>query len=142
MPAPRTNDPDALRTMLDLPVWAVVGLSGDPSRPAYEVAEWLIEKGRRVVPINPKAASVHGQQGYASLADVPFPVDVVDIFRRSEQAGAHVDEAISIGAKAVWLQLGVVDQGAADRARSCGMLVAMDTCPKIEAPRLGWQPAG
>jgi predicted CoA-binding protein len=142
MPAPHANDPEALRAILDLPVWAVVGLSGDPSRPAYDVSDWLLRNGRRVVPINPKAASVHGQQGYASLADVPFPIDVVDIFRRSEQAGAHVDEAIAVGAKAVWLQLGVVDHAAADRARSCGMLVAMDTCPKIEAPRLGWKPAG
>ena len=129
-----------LRSILDLHVWAVVGLSGDPSRPAYEVAAWLAAHGRRIVPINPKAASVHGEQGYASLAEVPFPIDVVDIFRRSDQAGVHVDEAIAIGAGAAWLQLGVIDEAAAQRARDAGLLVAMDTCPKIEAPRLGWRP--
>ncbi len=138
---PFTNDPSDVRTILDLPVWAVIGLSGDPRRPAYDVSGWLAAHGRRIVPINPAGASVHGQQGYPSLADVPFPVDVVDIFRRSEQAGAHVDEAIAVGAKAVWLQLGVVDLAAAERARAAGLLVAMDTCPKIEAPRLRWEPA-
>jgi predicted CoA-binding protein len=135
------NDSHDLRSILDLPVWAVVGLSGDPSRPAYDVAHWLAAHGRQIVPINPRGTSVHGQQGYPSLADVPFPIDVVDIFRRSEQAGVHVDEAIAIGAKAVWLQLGVIDEAAATRARDAGLLVAMDTCPKIEAPRLSWQPA-
>jgi predicted CoA-binding protein len=135
------NDPNEIRTILDLPVWAVVGLSGDPSRPAYDVSGWLAAHGRRIVPINPLAASVHGQQGYPSLAEVPIAIDVVDIFRRSDQAGAHVDEAIAVGAKAVWLQLGVIDEAAAQRARDAGLLVAMDTCPKIEAPRLGWQPA-
>jgi predicted CoA-binding protein len=98
-------------------------------------------KGRQIVPISPRAADFHGVKGYASLAEVPFPVDVVDIFRRSDQAGDHVDEAIAIGAKAVWLQLGVVDQDAAERARAAGLIVVMDTCPKIEAPRLGWRPA-
>ena len=136
-----SNDPAAIGAVLDLPVWAVVGLSGDPSRPAFGVAEWLAAKGRQIVPINPGAAAVHGAKGYASLADVPFPVDVVDIFRRSGQAGVHVDEAIAIGAKAVWLQLGVIDEAAAERARAAGLIVVMDTCPKIEAPRLGWRPA-
>jgi uncharacterized protein len=134
----KPNLPDDILTVLDLPVWAIVGLSGDPARPAYGVSEWLASKGRQIIPISPRAASVHGAQGYTSLADVPVPVDVVDIFRRSDQAGAHVDEAIAIGAKAVWLQLGVVDEAAAERARAAGLLVVMDTCPKIEAPRLGW----
>lgn len=136
-----TNDPSKIRTILDLPVWAVIGLSDNESRPAYGVAQWLAAHGRTIVPINPGAVSVHGAQGYASLAEVPFPVDVVDIFRRSDQAGVHVDEAIAAGAKAVWLQLGVIDEAAAARARAAGLLVAMDTCPKIEAPRLGWRPA-
>ncbi len=135
------NDPTDVRTMLDLPVWAVVGLSGDPSRPAYEVSQWLAAHGRRIVPINPRGAPVLGEPGYASLGEVPFPIDVVDIFRRSDQAGVHVDEAIAAGAKAVWLQLGVIDEAAAGRALDAGLLVAMNTCPKIEAPRLGWHPA-
>ncbi len=137
-----SNDPAEIRTVLDLPVWAVIGLSGNQSRPAYGVAQWLAAKGRTIVPINPSGEGAHGATGYRSLADVPFPVDVVDIFRRSDQAGVHVDEAIAAGAKAVWLQLGVIDEAAAQRARDAGLLVVMDTCPKIEAPRLGWQPAG
>ncbi len=141
MTATLGNVPDEILTVLDLPVWAVVGLSDNTGRPAYEVAEWLVAHGRQIVPINPKATSVHGAQGYPSLAEVPFAIDVVDIFRRSDQAGLHVDEAISIGAKAVWLQLGVIDEQAAERARAGGLLVVMDTCPKIEAPRLGWKPA-
>jgi predicted CoA-binding protein len=132
------NEPGQVRAILDLPVWAVVGLSGRPGRAAYDVSGWLAAHGRRIVPINPQAAAVHGEQGYASLADVPFPIDVVDIFRRSAEAGVHVDEAIAVGAKAVWLQLGVIDEAAAGRAKAAGMLVAMDTCPKIEAPRIGW----
>jgi predicted CoA-binding protein len=135
------SDSTEIRSILDLPVWAVVGLSGDPSRPAFGVAGWLQAHGRQIVPINPLGTSVHGQQGYKNLAEVPFPIDVVDIFRRSDQAGVHVDEAIAVGAKAVWLQLGVVDEAAAQRARDAGLLVAMDTCPKIEAPLIGWRPA-
>jgi hypothetical protein len=136
-----TNDPVEIRAILDLPVWAVVGLSGNPARPAYDVSGWLAAHGRRIVPINQQAARVHGETGYATLSDVPFPIDVVDIFRRSEEAGAHVDEAIAAEAKAVWLQLGVIDEAAAQRARDAGLLVAMDTCPKIEAPRIGWPAA-
>ena len=135
------NDTAAIRAMLDLPVWAVIGLSTNTGRPAYDVAHWLQQQGRRIVPINPAAEAVHGEPGYAALSDVPFPIDVVDIFRRSDQAGEHVDEAIAVGAKAVWLQLGVIDVTASERARSAGLLVAMDTCPKIEAPQLGWSPA-
>ncbi len=137
----RPSDADEIRRVLDLPVWAVVGLSGNPARPAYGVAAWLVEHGRTIVPINPRGAPVLGAKGYARLADVPFPIDVVDIFRRSDQAGAHVDEAISVGAKAVWLQLGVIDVPAFERARAAGLLAVMDTCPKIEAPKLRWRPA-
>src|SRR4051812_14426107 len=116
------SNADDVRAILDLPVWAVVGLSGDPARPAYGVAAWLAAQDRRIVPINPQGASVLGEPGYTSLAEVPLPVDVVDIFRRSDQAGAHVDEAIAVGAKAVWLQLGVIDEAAAERARAAGLL--------------------
>jgi len=92
----------------------------------------LKARGKRIVPVNPRGEAVHGEPGYRALADIPFPVDVVDIFRRSDRAGAHVDEAIGIGAKAVWLQLDVVDEPAADRAEAAGLDVVMDHCPAIE----------
>lgn len=115
---PGAQDPAAVALMLDeLETWAVVGLSDDPSRTAWRIAQLLQQRGKRIVPVHPKAPTVHGEQGYASLADVPFPIDVVDVFRRSEFAGAVVDEAIAVGAKGVWLQLGVVDQDAIDRDR-------------------------
>ncbi len=113
-------------------VWAVVGLSGDPEKTAYRIARLLQENGKRIVPIHPSAPIVLGQQGYATLAEVPFPVDVVDVFRRSEAAGQFVDEAIAIGAGGVWFQLGVIDQDAFDRAQAAGLPMVMDTCPAIE----------
>ena len=131
------RDEQAVDFMLDeCETWAVVGLSGDPSRTAYEIASLLQTRGKRIVPIHPEAPTVLGAQGYASLADVPFPIDVVDVFRRSEAAGEFVDQAIAVGAKGVWLQLGVVDHRAAARARAAGLAVVMDTGPLIEAPRL------
>ena len=89
------------------------------------------------MPVNPRGSEVLGEQGYRSVAEIPFPVDVVDVFRRSEFAGEHADEAIAIGA-AVWFQLGVLDEPAAARVEAAGLEIVMDTCPKIEAPRLGW----
>ncbi|MFJ9032834.1 CoA-binding protein [Streptomyces sp. NPDC102274] len=112
--------------------WAVVGLSGNRSRAAYGVAEVLQRFGKRVVPVHPKAEPVHGEQGYASLADIPFPVDVVDVFVNSDLAGAVADEATAIGAKAVWFQLGVIDEQAYDRTRAAGLDMVMDRCPAIE----------
>ncbi|MFJ2647779.1 CoA-binding protein [Streptomyces sp. NPDC087420] len=117
--------------------WAVVGLSNNTSRAAYGVAAVLQRFGKRVVPVHPKAESVHGEQGYASLADIPFPVDVVDVFVNSEQAGAVADDAVAIGAKAVWFQLGVIDEQAYDRTRDAGLAMVMDRCPAIEIPLLG-----
>lgn len=113
-------------------VWAVVGLTSNQRRPAYGVARFLKSQGKTIVPINPAGESVHGEPGYRTLSEVPFPVDVVDVFRRSEQAGAHVDEAVEAGARAVWLQLGVIDEAAADRAAEAGLDVVMDHCPAIE----------
>ena len=118
--------------VLALQTWAVVGLSDNRSRAAYGVAKFLQDKGKRVIPVHPSAATVHGEQGYPALADIGVPVDVVDCFVRSELVGPVVDEAIAIGAKAVWLQLGVIDDDAAQRARDAGLLVVMDHCPKIE----------
>ncbi|TXS28616.1 CoA-binding protein [Streptomyces sp. ms191] len=117
--------------------WAVVGLSSNRSRAAYGVAAVLQRFGKRVVPVHPKAETVHGEQGYASLADIPFPVDVVDVFVNSEQAGRIADEAVGVGAKAVWFQLGVVDEEAYARTREAGLDMVMDRCPAIEIPRLG-----
>jgi predicted CoA-binding protein len=118
--------------LLALDTWAVVGLSNDTSRAAYGVAAFLQARGKRIVPVHPRAETVHGEQGYARLADIPFDVDVVDLFVRSELAGPVVDEAVDKGAKGVWLQLGVVDEAAAERARGAGLDVVMDRCPKIE----------
>jgi uncharacterized protein len=134
------GDDETIRRVLGYRTWAVVGLTGNQARPAYGVARFLQQQGRKVVPVNPAGDPVLGAPGYRSVAEVPFAVDVVDIFRRSEAAGAHVDEAIRAGARAVWLQLGVIDEAAADRAARAGLEVVMDHCPAIEWPRLG--PAG
>ncbi|CAM5496094.1 CoA-binding protein [Streptomyces tanashiensis] len=117
--------------------WAVVGLSSNRARAAYGVAAVLQRFGKRIVPVHPKAETVHGEQGYATLADIPFPVDVVDVFVNSELAGAVADEAVAIGAKAVWFQLDVIDDAAFARTREAGLDMIMDRCPAIEIPRLG-----
>ncbi|MGQ4382417.1 CoA-binding protein [Streptomyces sp. SAS_270] len=117
--------------------WAVVGLSTNRDRAAYGVAEVLRRHGKRVVPVHPKAETVHGEQGYASLADIPFEVDVVDVFVNSDLAGPVADEAVEIGANAVWFQLGVVDEGAYERTRAAGLDMVMDRCPAIEYRRQG-----
>ncbi|MFH8726968.1 CoA-binding protein [Streptomyces termitum] len=117
--------------------WAIVGLSSNQGRAAYGVAAVLQRFGKRIVPVHPKAETVHGEQGYASLADIPFPVDVVDVFVNSELAGAVADDAREIGAKAVWFQLGVVDEAAYARTTDAGLDMVMDRCPAIEIPRLG-----
>ncbi|MFF3636208.1 CoA-binding protein [Streptomyces sp. NPDC002250] len=116
--------------------WAVVGLSANQRRAAYGVAQVLQRFGKRIVPVHPKAETVHGEPGYASLADIPFEVDVVDVFVNSELAGAVADEAVKKGAKAVWFQLGVVDEDALERVRAAGLDMVMDRCPAIEIPRL------
>lgn len=113
-----------------------MGCSPDRFRDSHGVAAFLQARGYRVIPINPKETEILGERCYPSLAEVPEEIDVVDVFRRSDQAGAHVDEAIAVGAKAVWLQLGVIDHDAAERARAAGLDVVMDRCPKIEVPQL------
>ena len=125
-----------VQALLALDVWAVVGLSPDRSRAAHGVAQFLQARGKRIVPVHPRAETVHGEQGYPTLADVPFDVDVVDLFVRSELAGPVVDEAVEKGAKGVWMQLGVIDEAAAERARAAGLDVVMNRCPKIELPQL------
>ncbi|MER5260956.1 CoA-binding protein [Actinosynnema sp. NPDC002837] len=132
------GDPDKIRRVLDGgETWAVVGLADHRHRAAYGVAKFLQQRGKRIVPVHPDAPTVHGEQGYATLADIPFPVDVVDVFRRSEAAGAFADEAVAIGAKAVWFQLDVIDEAAYERATAAGLDVVMDRCPAIEWPAHG-----
>ncbi|MFH9249511.1 CoA-binding protein [Streptomyces lydicus] len=133
------GDPRTIRRILTElgDTWAVVGLSNNEQRAAHGVAEVLQRYGKRIVPVHPKAETVHGEQGYASLDAIPFPVDVVDVFVNSELAGGVADEAVSVGAKAVWFQLGVVDETAWDRVRDAGLEMVMDRCPAIEIPRLG-----
>ena len=117
---------------------AVVGASPRPHRPSHRVMRFLQHHGYRAIPVNPNAVGdILGERVFASLAEIPEPVDMVDIFRRSELAGAAVDEAIAIGAKAVWMQLDVRDRAAAVRAEAKGLKVVMDRCPAIEIPRLG-----
>ncbi|GAB2992019.1 MAG TPA: CoA-binding protein [Actinotalea caeni] len=133
------NAPAVIERLVREPgTWAVVGLSTNTARAAYRVARYLQSIGKTIVPVHPAAETVHGATGYASLADVPADtrVDVVDVFVRSELAGAVVDQAIERGARAVWLQLGVVDEAAAQRALAAGLDVVMDRCPAIEGPRL------
>jgi len=107
---------------------AVVGLSSDPGRASHGVASYMRRRGYKVIPVNPNETEVFGDKAYPSLADVPEKIDLVDIFRRSSEAGKAVDEAIAVGAKAVWLQEGVIDEAAAERALDAGLLVVMDRC--------------
>ncbi|OKI01892.1 CoA-binding protein [Streptomyces sp. CB02923] len=133
------GDPATIRRILRETgdTWAVVGLSANENRAAYGVAGVLQRYGKRIVPVHPKAETVHGEQGYPTLAAIPFPVDVVDVFVNSGLAGGVADEAVGIGAKALWFQLGVIDEAAYDAVRAAGLDMVMDRCPAIEIPRLG-----
>lgn len=122
------------RVLDDTHLWFIVGLGNNPERDAFGIARLLQSRGKRIVPIYPRAEMVHGEQGYATIAEAVAAVgvpDVVDMFVRSDRVGAFVDDAIAVGAKAVWLQLGVIDEAAATRARDAGLDVVMDTCPAI-----------
>ncbi|MGW5399775.1 CoA-binding protein [Streptomyces sp. NPDC003952] len=132
------GDPATIRKVLTElgDTWAVVGLSNNRDRAAYRVAEVLQRYGKRVVPVHPKAETVHGEQGYPSLEAIPFKVDVVDVFVNSALAGAVADEAVAKGVEAVWFQLNVIDEAAAARARAAGLDMVMDRCPAIEIPAL------
>jgi predicted CoA-binding protein len=118
---------------------AVVGASPRRERPSHRVTAYLQRRGYRTIPVNPSAAggTIHGETCYAQLADILEPIDMVDVFRRAEAASGVVDEAIAVGAKVVWMQLGVRDDIAAARAEACGLKIVMNRCPAIEIPRLG-----
>jgi predicted CoA-binding protein len=129
------NSESTIRSLLSTPArWAVVGLSPRPERASHDVAKFLQHLGFEIVPVNPLVDVVLDQRAYPSLLSIPARIDVVDIFR--SDPGPHVDEAIAIGASAVWMQLGVIDEAAAERARAAGLDVVMDRCPKIEYRKL------
>jgi uncharacterized protein len=127
-----TDPAQVVREVLALHTRAVVGLRQNQARPAYGVAQFLQQQGKRVVPVHRAPQDVLGEQAYPRLADIPHPVDVVDVFVNSTLAGDIADQAIDIGARAVWFQLGVVDDEAAQRVRAAGLLMVMDRCPVIE----------
>ena len=123
------NEIETIKEIIaDYRVIAVVGLSSNPLRPSHGVAAYMQRKGYRIIPVNPNEVSVLGEKSYGSLLEIPEPVDLVDVFRRSEEAGRVVDEAIAIGAKAVWLQEGVIDTDAVSRAEAAGLKAVMDLC--------------
>ncbi len=126
-----------IREVLSVPhTIAVVGCSPNPERDSHRIARLLQGKGHRVIPVNPGHREILGEPCYRSLQDIPEPIDFVDIFRRSEHVAPIVDEAIEVGAKIVWMQLGVIDEVAAAKAQQAGLLVVMDRCPAIEYRRL------
>jgi predicted CoA-binding protein len=134
-----TDMDHAVRDLLtNTRTWAVVGCSPDPRRDSHRIAALLQQRGFRIIPVNPAEEEILGERCYPSVTAIPrdLGVEVVDVFRRSDAAGRHVDEAISSGAVGVWLQLGVIDQAAADRARAAGLKVVMDRCPAIELARM------
>lgn len=123
------NDEETIKRILDeCKTIAVVGLSSNPFRPSNDVAGYMKRQGYKIIPVNPNETEVHGEKAYPSLFEVPEKIDLVDVFRRSSEAGKAIDEAIAIGAKAVWLQEGVIDEAAAQRAIEAGLLVVMDRC--------------
>ncbi len=126
------NSQTDIDAVLAMKTWAIVGLGNNPDRAAFGVSQLLQNKGHRIIPVYPRADIVHGEIGYKTLAEIPAPVDVVDCFVNSKLVGKVVDEAIAIGAKAVWLQLDVIDHDAVARAISAGLIAIMDRCPAIE----------
>lgn len=128
----RINTQQEIDDVLEFKTWAILGLSNNADRAAFGVAALLQQKGHTIIPVHPKAETVHGEKGYATLEEIPVKVDVVDFFINSELVSRNVDRAIAIGAKAIWLQLGVIDQNSVDKAEAAGLLAVMDRCPAIE----------
>ncbi len=141
MPARPFASPDVITRILSTArTVAVVGLSPDPSRPSHRVAAYLQSAGYTVIPVNPRVDAVLGQRSYSSLRDIPERVDVVDIFRRSEFVAPIISDAVANGARAVWLQQGVVDSASAERARAAGLDVVMDECMMAQHTLRGGRP--
>ena len=136
---PLTTDQDIAALLTSIRTIALMGASDRPDRPSYRVMRFLQDHGYRVLPVNPQITGehVHGEYVWRELGQIGEPIDMVDIFRRSEAAGDAVDQAIIAGAKAVWMQLGVINEAAAARAEAAGLKVVMNRCPAIEIPRLG-----
>ena len=141
---PLTSDQDLTELLQGARTIALVGASDRPDRASYGVMKFLQDQGYRVFPVNPRITGehVHGEYVWRELAQIGEPIDIVDIFMKSENVGPIVDDAIAVGAKAVWMQLGVIDEAAAARAEAAGLKVVMDHCPKIEFARLGLKPVG
>ena len=139
---PLTRDEDIAELLRTTRTIAMIGASDRPDRPSYGVMRYLQSRGYRVIPVNPQITGehVHGEYVWRELAQIGEPIDLVDIFRRPHAAGEAVDEAIAAGAKAVWMQIGVINHEAAARAEAAGLQVVMDRCPKIDIPRLGIPP--
>ena len=141
---PLTSDEEIYELLANARTIAMVGASDRPDRASHGVMQFLQDRGYRVIPVNPQITGqhLHGEFVWRELSQIGEPIDIVDIFRRSDAAGEAVDQAIAVGAKAVWMQLGVIDKEAAARAEAAGLKVVMDRCPKIEIPRLGVPPVG
>ncbi|MDQ3482033.1 MAG: CoA-binding protein [Pseudomonadota bacterium] len=141
---PIHNDEEIAELLTNARTIAMVGASDNPSRASFGVMKFLQDRGYRVIPVNPTITGehVHGEFIWRDLSQVGVPIDIVDIFRNSEAAGAAVDQAIAVGAKAVWMQLGVINEEAAARAEAAGLKVVLDRCPKIEFARLGLPDVG
>lgn len=139
---PLTGDEDIKELLANARTIAMVGASDRPDRASYRVMKFLQDQGYRVIPVNPQITGehVHGEYVWRELAQIGEPIDIVDIFRRPQAAGEMVDAAIAVGAKAVWMQIGVINEEAALRAEAAGLKVVMDRCPKIEIPRLDIRP--
>jgi predicted CoA-binding protein len=126
------NTQEEIDHALEFKTWAILGLSNNPDRAAYSVAALLKQKGHTIIPVHPRAETVHGEKGYATLEEIPVKVDVVDFFINSELVSRNVDRAIAINAKAIWLQLGVIDAESVAKAEAAGLIAIMDRCPAIE----------
>jgi predicted CoA-binding protein len=139
---PLTNADDIADLLKSARTIAVVGASDNPDRASFGVMKFLQDQGYRVIPVNPRITGehVHGEYVWRELSQIGEPIDIVDIFRRSEEVGPIVDQAIKVGAKAIWMQLGVIDEAAATRAEAAGLKGVMDKCPMIEFARLHLRP--